>query len=458
MPPAFGKTERSVRSGLLVDASCAPRVGAVTTVPNTGASTPRLLGISLAYFIVLLDTTVLTVALPDLRASTGGTLAEQQWVVDAYTVTFAAFLLGGGAAADRLGASRVFRWGVAAFGVLSLVSAAAPTAGVLIGLRALLGVAAAACLPSSLALITQLYPDPARRARALGTWAATTGAALVAGPLAGGLLVELGGWRAVFLVNVPLAALSLGLTRGAGGREVPGRVDWRPQLAACLVLASVTEGVVAAQPLAIVPAAIGAVLFVHWERRSATPTVPSALLRAPGVVTGLVAGAAVNLALAGVLFTATLLLQGAHHLTPLQAGLAFLPLTLPTAAGPVFTARVVASRGPRLPVLAGLVLLTAGPALLAAWPTAPYPVLAAGLLLIGTGVSLTLPALVTVVVAAAPPGTAGTASGLLNAVRQTGATVGVAVMGALGDGPAFLCAAVASGAAALLWVLSPRRG
>jgi MFS transporter, DHA2 family, methylenomycin A resistance protein len=124
----------------------------------------------------------------------------------------------------------------------------------------------------------------------------------------------------------------------------------------------------------------------------------------------------------------------------------------------VFTARVVAARGPWLPVLAGLVLPTAGPALLAAWPAAPYPVLAAGLLLIGTGVSLTLPALVTVVVAAAPPGTAGTASGLLNAVRQTGATVGVAVMGALGDERAFLCAAAVSGAAALLWVLSRRRG
>jgi DHA2 family methylenomycin A resistance protein-like MFS transporter len=345
----------------------------VTTVPNTGASTPRLLGISLAYFLVLLDTTVLTVALPDLRASTGGTLADQQWVVDAYTVTFAAFLLGGGAAADRLGASRVFRWGVAAFGLLSLVSAGAPTVGVLIGLRALLGVAAAACLPSSLALITQLYPDPARRAKALGTWAATTGVALVAGPLAGGLLVELGGWRAVFLVNVPLAALSLLLTgRGDGpGRPVPGRADWRPQLAACLVLASVTEGVVAAQPLAVVPALIGALLFVRWERRSGTPTVPQALLRTPGVAAGLVVGAAVNFALAGVLFTVTVLLQGGHHLAPLQAGLAFLPLTLPTAAGPVFTARVVAARGPGRPVLAGLVLLTAGPALLAAWPAAP---------------------------------------------------------------------------------------
>jgi DHA2 family methylenomycin A resistance protein-like MFS transporter len=143
-----------------------------------------------------------------------------------------------------------------------LVCAAAPTASVLIGLRALLGVAGAACLPSSLALITQLYPDPASRARALGAWAATTGTALVAGPLAGGVLVDLGGRRAVFLVNVPLAALSLVLTGRVGGldRPVAGRVRWRQQVAACLVLASVTEGVVAAQPLAVVPAVVGALL------------------------------------------------------------------------------------------------------------------------------------------------------------------------------------------------------
>ncbi|GAA0909212.1 MFS transporter [Pseudonocardia zijingensis] len=343
----------------------------MTTASPTATSTSRLLGISLAYFVVLLDTTVLTVALPDLRSATGASSAEQQWVVDAYTVTFAAFLLAGGAAADRIGAARVFRRGIAAFGLLSLVCAAAPTAGVLIGLRAVLGVAAAACLPSSLALIAHLHPDPQRRARALGTWAATTGAALAVGPPVGGLLVDLGGWRAVFLVNVPLAALGLALTgRLAGPAPTPGRVGLRPQLAACVVLASVTEGVVAAQPLAVVPAVIGAVLFVRWERRAATPAVPPALLRAPGVAAGLAVGAAVNLVLAGVLFTTTSLLQDDHGLAPLLAGLAFLPLTLPTVIGPPLTARLLAARGARLPVLTGLGLLVAGPALLAAWPAA----------------------------------------------------------------------------------------
>jgi DHA2 family methylenomycin A resistance protein-like MFS transporter len=253
---------------------------------------------------VRIDTTVLTVALPDLRASTGGTLADQQWVVDAYTVTFAAFLLGGGAAADRLGASRVFRWGVGAFGLLSLVCAAAPTAGVLIGLRALLGVAGAACLPSSLALITQLYPDPASRARALGAWAATTGTALVAGPLAGGVLVDLGGWRAVFLVNVPLAALSLVLTGRVGGLDRRVRPGQLAAAARRVPRPRLRDGGGRRRAAARRGARGGrALLFVRWERCSLTPTVQPALLRAPGVVAGLSAGAAVNLALAGVLFT-----------------------------------------------------------------------------------------------------------------------------------------------------------
>uniref|UniRef100_UPI001C5DFF3A MFS transporter n=1 Tax=Nonomuraea ceibae TaxID=1935170 RepID=UPI001C5DFF3A len=169
----------------------------------------KLLGVCLAYFLVLLDTTVLTIALPDLRASLGGSVAGQQWAVNAYTVAFAATLLTGGAVADRYGAARVFRAGVAAFGLLSLACAAAPALGVLVGARAALGVAGALCVGGSLGLLAELYPAPAARARATGVWAAATGTALAAGPLLGGLLVGLAGWGAVFLVDAPLAALRL---------------------------------------------------------------------------------------------------------------------------------------------------------------------------------------------------------------------------------------------------------
>lgn len=399
----------------------------------------RLLGVSLAYFLVLLDTTVLTVALPAL----GGSVAMRQWVVNGYTLAFAAFLLGGGALADRHGPLRVFRWGVASFGVLSLACAAAPQLWVLVVLRVLLGAAGAACLPSSLALIGALYPDPRRRAKALGAWAAITGVALAAGPVVGGVLVDLAGWRAVFLVNVPLAALALVLARGIPSTRNPRSIDWRTQLAAAAFLALLTDAIVGEHIVSGVAALVVLMVFVLWERRSSAPAVPRVLVGARGVAANLFAGAAVNFALSGALFTVTLALQ--RNLTPIQTGLAFLPLTLPTAFNPLVTSRIVAARGPRLPVLCGLALLTAGSVVLAVTVGGPYPLLALGLLLTGFGVSFSLPALVTGVVVAAPDGYAGTAGGLLNAVRQVGATVGVAAMGAIvatgAFGPAFVVAA-----------------
>ncbi|GAA4201433.1 MFS transporter [Actinocatenispora rupis] len=394
----------------------------------------RLVGVSLGYFLVLLDTTVLTVALPDLRRSLGGPVAGQQWAVAGYTVVFAALLLGAGAVADRYGARRVFAAGVAAFGVLSLASAAAPTLWVLVVLRALLGAAGAACLPASLALVARLYPVAAERARALGAWAAITGVALAAGPVAGGALVSLAGWRAVFLVNVPVAALALLLTAGRtlAAPRGTGRVDWGSQLLAAAFLGLVTAAVIGAGAFSLptgAAALLALALLVRRQRRAPHPLVPTALLRVPAARSALLSGAAVNFALSGTLFVVTLVLQDRYGWGPLAAGLAFLPLTLPTAFNPLVTGRLVARYGPRRPVLAGLGLLTAGALLLAAAPG--YAVLAVGLAVTGLGVSFALPALVTATVAAAPDGLAGTASGLLNAVRQVGATVGVAAMGAV---------------------------
>ncbi|GAA4639197.1 MFS transporter [Actinoallomurus vinaceus] len=408
----------------------------------------RLFGLSLGYFMVLLDTTVLTVALPDLHASLGGGVAGLQWAVTGYTVTFAALLLTAGAVADRFGAHRVFAAGVVAFGVLSLLSAAAQTLPVLVVLRALLGVAGALCLPSSLAIIARLYPDPADRGRALGAWAAITGCALATGPVAGGLLVSVGGWRAVFLANVPVALLSLVLVRGVRVPATGRGLDWRAQLVACAFLAALTDAVIDRRAVSAIAAGVLAVVMFLVERRSASPAVPGAVVAEPGVRRGLVAGAAVNFALSGGLFVLTLSLQ--RHLGPVATGLAFLPLTLPTAFNPLVTGRLVARYGPRPPVLAGLTLLTLG-----CLTAAPVPWL--GMLLIGFGVSFSLPALVTGVVQAAPEGAAGVASGLLNAVRQVGATLGVAVMGGLAAGTAFAAAAALCLVAGLILAIGGRR-
>ncbi|MFB9412729.1 MFS transporter [Dactylosporangium matsuzakiense] len=184
------------------------------TLPAAAAPARRALtGISLGYFMVLLDMTVLAVAEPDLAASLHASTAGLQWATTAYTIVFAALLLSAGAATDRYGAARLFRAGVAAFTAASLLSALAPALWVLVALRSVMGAAAAACVPASLALLTRLYPSPAARARAIATWAATSGAAVAAGPVAGGALVGAAGWRAVFLINVPIGLLVILLTR-----------------------------------------------------------------------------------------------------------------------------------------------------------------------------------------------------------------------------------------------------
>ena len=409
----------------------------------------KLIGLSLAYFLVLLDTTVLTIALPDLRATLGGSLAGQQWVVNAYTVAFAASLLTGGAVADRYGAARVFKAGVAAFGVLSLLSAAAPTLGALVVLRALLGVAGALCLGGSLGLIAQLFPDAGTRARAMGVWAAVTGTALAAGPLVGGLLVTSSGWRAVFLVNPPLALISLlavRRVRSAAGRR---RIDWQVQGLACLTLGVLAEALIGPSVIAGVSACAAVAVLVFVERRSHAPALPGGLVCATWPE--LLAGTVANFAFSGALFVLTLLLQDGRHLTPLATGLAFLPLTLPMTVNPVLTGRIVARYGARPPILGGLALLAAGLA-----GVALTDVLAPWLAVMGFGLSFILPALMAGLVARAPAGTAGTAGGVLNAARQVGATLGVAVMG--GIGRPLLWAAILAALMAACYALASRRG
>ncbi|MEU6204072.1 MFS transporter [Micromonospora musae] len=448
-----------------------PEPASVNPGPQRIRSRP-LTGISLGYFMLLLDMTVLSVAEPDLAASLGTSIAGLQWATTGYTVAFAALLLPAGAAADRYGAERLFRTGVVVFTIASLLSAIAPGLWALVLLRAISGVAAAACVPASMAMIAQLYPERAARARAVSVWAATSGAAVAAGPILGGLLVGVAGWRSVFLVNLPIGLLVLILTRGRAVVCPRGdrRIDWPAQLVATAVLALATDALIAAGSRVWIHAALSSLgsgvsllAFRALERRSPAPVLDRAVLRSGGVRVGLLVAAVVNFALAGGLFVLPLLLQQERHLDPLETGLAFLPLTVPFAVNPTFTGRVVARVGPRRPILAGLALLAAGGLALAGgvFADAGYAWLAPGLLLTGFGVSYVLPSLVAAMVEVAPTGTAGAVGGLLNAVRQVGATLGVAVMGATlaaGVGWALLLSAALCAVAWLLFALTSQAG
>jgi DHA2 family methylenomycin A resistance protein-like MFS transporter len=377
-----------------------------------------LIGLSLGYFLVMLDTTIVTVALPALSPS----LAEQQWISNGYTLTFAAFLLTAGAWSDRFGARRVFFTGLISFALFSALSAFSFAPSTLIALRALLGVAGALLVPSSLSLITAAYPSAAARAKAMGVWAALSGTGLVAGPLLGGLLTQTFGWRAIFLVNVPVAVVALALSRSAPATPPkPGRVDLVGQASAIIALSTLTYALVEADfwmlPLSVAAAAA----FVVSQRR------PDAMLPRRLLSRGLLAGAIVNFGLSGVLFVLSLYFQETRGYSPSSTGLAFLPLTIPTAFNPIFTGRLVARIGPRIPATSGFLLMSAG-ALIQAFAPAFSAV---ALALLGFGVSLAIPSLLTAVVGSTPPELAGMAGGALNASRQTGAVVGVAILGVL---------------------------
>ncbi|HET6705860.1 MFS transporter [Amycolatopsis sp.] len=387
-----------------------------------------LTGLSLGYFLVMLDTTIVTVALPALSPS----LPAQQWISNGYTLTFAAFLLTAGAWSDRFGARRVFSLGLIAFATLSGLSALSFSAPLLIVLRALLGVAGALLVPSSLSLIAAAYPVPSARAKAMGTWAAVSGTGLVAGPVLGGLLTEAFGWRAIFVVNVPVAAIAWALSRSAPAVPArPGRIDVVGQLSAVVVLSALTYALIEKSWGALPISAVAAAVFVRSQRHPAA-MLPARLFHNRVFPLGLLAGAIVNFGLSGVLFVLSLYFQETRGYPPSATGLAFLPLTIPTAFNPILTGRLVARVGPRAPAVSGFLLMSLGVSIQACTTS---PVLSvAALAVLGVGVSLAIPSLLTAVVAAAPPELTGVAGGALNAARQTGAALGVTVLGVLSSG------------------------
>lgn len=394
----------------------------------------RLSGLSLAYFMVLLDTTILGVALPHLRHEIDADTADLTWVVNAYTITFAAALLGGGALADRLGPTRVFRVGTAGFAVMSAICAATTELWMLVGARALLGLAGAAMVPSSLAVITRIVPAGDARAKALGAWAAIAGVSIASGPLLGGVLVELWGWRAIFVVNVPIGVAVMFLTRGISLPGAPRPLFVRAQIATAAFVGALTHAVVTRSAVTLIVAVLIAAWLAAREHTAFKILGNANLVRWFGI------GAATQFLFAGLLFVVSLHLQEQRGFGPVQTGLAFLPLTLPLMINPIFTTRLTGRVGARKPLLIGLPMVGVGAGILALTPE--YAVMVLGLVLIGSGVTFVIPPLISAVTSAVPASSAGEATGMLNATRQVGGALGVAAMGTISAGAAFALGAV----------------
>ena len=423
---------------------------------RTSHRTAVLLLCSAGMFLVLLDVTVVNVALPRVAADLHMGITGLQWVVDGYSVPFAALLLPAGGMADRWGPGRLFTTGLAGFGGASLVCGLAPGTAVLVGARALQGVGAAALLPASMAMVLRAFPERAEQARALGMWAGVSSLALPAGPLVGGLLTQGAGWRWVFLVNVPVVLAALVLLPRVLAPDFRASPDHRtldlPGAslatlglgAAVLAVISAGHGAGATATVAGVVAVAATAGFVAAERHAAEPMLPLRLLRHRTFSAATVVSLLMNLVGIGSILVLTLFLQGVRGLDPFTAGLVLLPLFAPLAGLAPLTGRLVARAGPVPPMAAGLLLGAAGSAaLVSVGRDSGLAGLLPTLLGLGTGMGLLTAAAVSAAVGALPVSDAGVASGVNNAARQAGGALGIATYGALTGAPAHTAAFLA---------------
>ncbi|MFI2641863.1 MFS transporter [Streptomyces sp. NPDC018610] len=421
----------------------------VVTPPAPRRRGVELIASLLGFTVITIDVSAVNIALPAIRDSLSGGMTGLQWVVDAYTLMFAALMLSAGALSDRAGARRAYAWGVALFTLASLGCALAPGIGLLVAARVAQGAAAAVVMPASLALIRQAYEDARARARAIALWTVGGSVAMAAGPVLGGLLTDLAGWRSVFLLNLPVGAVILGLlVRVPRSPRRPAALDVGGQVTAVLALAGLAFAVIEGGRLGwteapVVAAAVLAVVsgfaFRAVEARHPRPMVPLGMLTDRRVAVALAVGFALNAAFYGGIFLLGLYYQQLRGMSGIEAGLMFVPMSAVVTATNLVSPRLAERIGRRQVIVAGQ-LVFAG-AMAAMWPlTVHTPVWLVLVLLLplSVGGALAVPALTALLMDAVPAERAGTASGLLNALRQTGGALAVALFGSLlagaGDG------------------------
>jgi EmrB/QacA subfamily drug resistance transporter len=405
-----------------------------------------MLVLCVAQFMVILDATVVNVALPSIARSLSFPAGGLQWVVTAYVLASGGLVLLGGRAADVAGRRRIFLAGLALFTAASLASGVAPTAGALIAARAGQGIGAALLTPAALSIITTSYAG-AQRATALGVWGAIGGAGAAAGVLAGGILTTWLGWRSVFLVNVPLGVMAGLLSLHLVPRHKPRHRFLREldlagaalAVAGLVMLAYTVAGAPAhgwgsartLLPLALALALLAA--FAAAERSARRPLVPAQIWRNRSLVAGVLVMFGATGILVGTFFLNSLYLQDVQRASPLRVGLDFLPLALVIGAGAHLASRLLPRAGSRALIVAGLVVMGAGALLLtgvsarSGYLTGFLP----GLLVVGMGTGLVFPATAVTAMSDIAEDRAGLASGLMTTAHEIGAALGVAVFSAV---------------------------
>ncbi|WP_410596170.1 MFS transporter [Amycolatopsis sp. lyj-23] len=419
--------------------------------------------------VVVMDISIVTVALPSIRRDLGASVAGLQWTVDAYTLVLAAFLVLAGSAADRFGRRRVFRWGLAVFGLGSLLCSLAPGVGWLIAARALQAAGGTMLNPVAMAIVATTFPEPAARARAIGVFGSMSGLALALGPILGGALVGAFGWRAVFWVNVPIIAAALVATtlfvpesRAPRAR----RFDPVGQGLVLLVLGSVVSALIESHRLGwtspwmlglLAVAALGVLGILAYEPRRTDPLLELRLFRSLSFSGAIVMALFALCGFGAFLFVTTQYLQDVRGMTPLTAGLCLLPVGVLVLVLSPRTGRFVGRHGPRWPlVVAGAALAAGGLGSAFLGPATPLPVVLATFLLFGVFLGAVNPPITNTAVSGMPGSMAGVAASLASAGRQTGTTLGVALSSA-GHGVWWLVAGLGAALVALALLSTGRR-
>ena len=418
----------------------------------------------MSLFIVGLDVTAVNVALPAIGDHLDAELSWLQWSVSAYTVVMASLLLFAGSAADRFGRKRTLTIGLSVFTVASALCSLAPTIELLVAARVLQGVGASMLNPVAMSIITNTFTDPRERAQAVGVWGAVFGASLALGPIFGGVLVSTAGWEWIFLINVPLGLTAIALL----GRFVPEskaptprRFDPVGQGLVVVLLASVTYGIIEAPNAgwtspsiltAFAAAIVSLVGLLVYEPRRRDPLIDLRFFRSIPFSSSIALAVAAFASFGGFLFLNTLYLQEVRGVSPVEAGLAIVPIALMTVLLSPVSGRMVGRTGPRKPLMiAGLSLFLGSCMLVGIDPTTPFAWLVAAYVVFGIGIGFVNAPITNAAVSGMPVAQAGVAAAVATTSRQFGQAIGVALVGAIAASGAGTSAADLSSASHPAW-------
>jgi EmrB/QacA subfamily drug resistance transporter len=401
-----------------------------------------LVAVCVATFMLLLDITVVNVALPYIERDLGSSFEDLQWVIDAYSLMLAAFLLTAGTVADRIGRRAVFMWGLVIFTVASALCGLSGSPLMLNLARALQGIGGSLMFATSLALLASAYQGPAR-GTAIGIWGATIGGAVAVGPLIGGVLTEWIGWQAIFYVNVPIGIYAIALTLKrvreshdpqAGGADWIGTVTFSAAL--FLLVFGLIRGNAEDWNASIIACLVGSVVlliaFVVAEMRVKSPMFDLTLFRKPSFGGASIAAFVLSGSMFAMFLYLTLWVQNVLGYSALEAGLRFLPITLVSFAVAPVSGKLSERLGVRWFLSGGLLLVGIGLLLMRGLqPGDDWTALLFGFLLAGLGIGMTNPALATAAIGVVEPRRSGMASGINSTFRQVGVATGIAAWGAI---------------------------